>query len=462
LFPERQILLRSSERVRSVLLPSWLQAIAVIACVGVFGGVSYLAISYFAMHRQLERASASSRTVQVAAKKTTNTEADAVAALNQELASTNEQYGALKQRYDAMVAGQSADAAATNQAQQALQQKLDQAEQQLSANSGNVAQLKKSVDDLRASLKRSEQERGVETTHAHQLEIEMQTLAARANLLKAIVDSKDEQLARLRSLLPKSSEQLGQVPAGTTVVPPPADTSLDADPHKHSALDSKVMRGSGVPASNVAQLQGGAASHHSPSRLEQILASTGVDIDKMLRHVNSSSEPDVGGPFIALDSMRTTAAERRRVAALLKIAKLLPLRSPLAIRYEIGSPFGPRLDPFNHRAAFHTGIDLDAPYRTPVYSTAPGIVIFTGWQEGYGRTIEINHGHGIVTLYAHLHRILVARGEHVAAHVEIGQLGSTGRSTGPHLHYEIRLDGRPVNPEKFLEAGKNVVQASAH
>ncbi|MDE1904689.1 MAG: M23 family metallopeptidase, partial [Alphaproteobacteria bacterium] len=92
----------------------------------------------------------------------------------------------------------------------------------------------------------------------------------------------------------------------------------------------------------------------------------------------------------------------------------------------------------------------------------PGVVIFTGWKEGYGRTIEIDHGHGIVTLYAHLHRIMVANGERVAAHVKIAQLGSTGRSTGPHLHYEIRLDGRPVNPEKFLEAGKNVVQASAH
>jgi murein DD-endopeptidase MepM/ murein hydrolase activator NlpD len=363
-----------------------------------------------------------------------------------------------------MAAGQSTNPAATDQAQQELQQKLDKAEQQLSANSSNVTQLKKTIDELHGSLKRSEEARNADVAQAHQLKFQMQTLTARANLLKAIVDSKNDQLARLRSLLARPNEQVGQMPTPVTgsEAVKPTDTSLVTDPHKHSALSPRDATPSSAPKPQLAKLETGIAARHSPSRLEQILASTGVDITKMIRHISPQSEPGVGGPFIALDSMRSTAIERRRIAALLKIAKLLPLRSPLAVPYRVGSPFGPRLDPFNHRAAFHPGIDLDAPYRTPVYSTAPGIVIFTGWQEGYGRTVEINHGHGIVTLYAHLHRILVARGEHVAAHVEIGQLGSTGRSTGPHLHYEIRLDGRPVNPEKFLEAGKNVVQASAH
>jgi murein DD-endopeptidase MepM/ murein hydrolase activator NlpD len=104
---------------------------------------------------------------------------------------------------------------------------------------------------------------------------------------------------------------------------------------------------------------------------------------------------------------------------------------------------------------FHPGVDLAAPYKTPVYSTAPGKVVFTGVMNGYGRVVEIDHGHGIETLYAHLHRILVARGQYVGAHHEIGQLGSTGRSTGPHVHYEIRVDGTPVDPEKFIQAGKN-------
>ncbi len=458
LFPERQILLRSAEHVRAVLLPSWLQAMIIFACVATIGGMSYLAVGYFAMHRELDRAGMSSRAARITARQDANAEASAVATLNQQLAGVNDQYAALKQRYDAMVANQSANTVATDQAQEDLQQKLKQAEQQLSTNNGDVAQLKKSIDELRASLKRSEQARSAESTHARELEAEMHTLTARANLLKAIVNSKDEQLARLRALVANPNEQVGQVPPSA----PPAATPGTTNPQKQSALKSEPLADNSDATVPSTQLGSANGTHHQTTKLEQILASTGVDITKMIRRISPQSEPDVGGPFIALDSMRSNAIEHRRIAALLKIAKLLPLRSPLAIHYRIDSPFGPRRDPFNHRAAFHPGIDLGAPYRTPVYSTAPGVIIFTGWQEGYGRTVEIDHGHGIVTLYAHLHRILVARGQHVAAHVEIAQLGSTGRSTGPHLHYEIRLDGRPVNPEKFLEAGKHVVQASAH
>ncbi|MDE2229417.1 MAG: peptidoglycan DD-metalloendopeptidase family protein [Alphaproteobacteria bacterium] len=473
LFPERQILLRSTERVRLVLLPSWLQAMIVIACIGTFGGVSYLAVGYFAMHRALDQVGAAPRRSHVATDAVNAPAApsdNALAALNQQLAAVNAQYTVLKQRYDAAVANQSTSETATDQAQQDLQQKLDSAEQQLAANNGNVAQLKRSIDDLRAHLKQAEQARVAEKARAHQLEVDMQTLTARANLLKAIVDSKDEQLAKLRSQLAKPGEQLGAAPStapgASAPAAKPAVTSGAVDPQKHSALvpDALVNNpGTVEPAPQVAQLGPDRGDHRPTSELERVLASTGVDIDKLLRRISPSVATGAsGGPFVALDSMRSNALERRRVAALLKVAKLLPLRPPLGVRYEIGSPFGPRFDPFNHRAAFHTGIDLDASYRAPVYSTAPGVVIFTGWKEGYGRTVEVDHGHGIVTLYAHLHRIMAARGERVAAHVEIGQLGSTGRSTGPHLHYEIRLDGRPVNPEKFLEAGKNVVRASAH
>ncbi|MGH6994577.1 MAG: M23 family metallopeptidase [Stellaceae bacterium] len=451
-----------------MLLPSWLQAMIVVACIGTLGGASYLTVGYFSLHRDVDHATtvASNEPAapQPAAPAQANSEAQAVAALNQQLAAINGQYAALKQNYDAMVASQSAQAAAPTQ--QDLQQKLAAAQQQLSNNGGNVSQLKKSVDELHAELKRSEQARTAEATHTRQLEDAMQTLTARTNLLKAIADSKDEQLARLRAQLAKPGEQVGAVPPTSTpapaAAPKPTSDSLETLPGKHSALAPDTVGEGASFNAPVAQLETHGVSPHPTSRLEEVLASTGVDLDKIIGHISQQSEPAMGGPFVSLDSMRSNAAEQQRVAALLKVAKILPLRAPLDVRYGIGSPFGARTDPFNGRPEFHTGIDLDAPYRTTVYSTAPGVVIFTGWKEGYGRTIEIDHGHGIVTLYAHLHRILVANGERVVAHVKIAQLGSTGRSTGPHLHYEIRLDGRPVNPEKFLEAGKNVVQASAH
>ena len=381
LFPERQILLRSTERVRSVLLPSWLQAMIVVACIGTFGAASYLTVGYFAMHRELVRAggtASTNRASESGPQAQANSEAEAVAALNQQLTTISAQYTALKQHYDAVVAGQSANVSATDQGQQGLQQKLAAAQQQLADNSGNVAQLKKSIDELRADLKRSEQARTTEVTHARQLEDAMQTLTARANLLKAIADSKDEQLARLRAQLAKPGEQVGAVPPAAK---PDAD-SLVTEPGKHSALapetvgEGAALAAPEAPAASVAE-----SNKHPPtSKLEQILASTGVDLDKIIGHISQQPEPAMGGPFVSLDSMRSSAIEQQRVAALLKVAKLLPLRSPLDMHYTVGSPFGARRDPFNGRGEFHTGIDLDATYRSTIYSTAPGVVVFTGWK----------------------------------------------------------------------------------
>ena len=166
-----------------------------------------------------------------------------------------------------------------------------------------------------------------------------------------------------------------------------------------------------------------------------------------------------GGPYVAFDP-RLASTDKEREKALQGLVQSLPLAAPLD-HYQLESPFGPRIDPINHREGFHTGVDLAAPYLSPVYSTAPGTVSFTGVKGDYGRVVDITHAHGIVTRYAHLHRILVALGQKVTAHALIGELGSTGRSTGPHVHYEVLVDGVALDPAKFLEAGKSVVQISA-
>jgi murein DD-endopeptidase MepM/ murein hydrolase activator NlpD len=137
-----------------------------------------------------------------------------------------------------------------------------------------------------------------------------------------------------------------------------------------------------------------------------------------------------------------------------KLMKTLPLTAPLD-KYNFESPFGVRHDPFNGRAAMHTGVDLSGPYKTPVMSTAPGTVVFAGYSTGYGKLVEIDHGNGIHTKYGHLNRILVNVGQKIGKHSPIGLLGSSGRSTGPHVHYEVVVNGTPQDPEKFLEAGKS-------
>ena len=124
------------------------------------------------------------------------------------------------------------------------------------------------------------------------------------------------------------------------------------------------------------------------------------------------------------------------------------------------SGFGVRFDPFTRRPAFHSGLDFAGGFMTPVMSTGPGVVSFTGVRAGYGNTIEIDHGGGLKTRYAHLAGIAVRAGQRVAVGQRIGAMGSTGRSTGPHLHYEVWVNGRPQNPDRFVKAGEYVLQNS--
>ena len=182
----------------------------------------------------------------------------------------------------------------------------------------------------------------------------------------------------------------------------------------------------------------------------------GFSVEKLLAQLGVR-QAAVGGPFVAVGSNKGAQLPDEQVA---KLMKTLPLTAPLD-KYTFESPFGVRHDPFNGRAAMHTGVDLSGPYKTPVMSTAPGTVVFAGYSTGYGKLVEIDHGNGIHTKYGHLNRILVNVGQKIGKHSPIGLLGSTGRSTGPHVHYEVVVNGTPQDPEKFLEAGKSPILVKA-
>ena len=134
------------------------------------------------------------------------------------------------------------------------------------------------------------------------------------------------------------------------------------------------------------------------------------------------------------------------------IVDRVPLRRPLGT-LEVTSTFGARLDPFFGRPAMHTGVDLREAWGENVAATASGVVSLAGSDGGYGKMVEIDHGNGIKTRYAHLGAIAVAVNQTIPAGTIVGQVGSTGRATGPHLHYEVRIDGEPVDPARFLAAG---------
>lgn len=210
------------------------------------------------------------------------------------------------------------------------------------------------------------------------------------------------------------------------------------------------------------------------AEVERIIASTGLDLARVIKvPVKESRNAPRGGPFVpwpAGPAPDGTAEARRllgvasgldRLQALRSLLAHLPLASPIA-HVEISSGFGFRLDPFSGFAALHEGIDLSGPANSPIYSTAAGTVSYAGWKSEYGNVVEIDHGFGIATRYAHLGRINVKTGEPVRLHQQLGLIGTTGRTTGVHLHYEVRVDGQARNPVKFLKADRYVPEAGHH
>ncbi|MEO1701905.1 MAG: peptidoglycan DD-metalloendopeptidase family protein [Pseudomonadota bacterium] len=162
---------------------------------------------------------------------------------------------------------------------------------------------------------------------------------------------------------------------------------------------------------------------------------------------NEASEFDVRLAELGL-ALETLDAARASVSA-------FPIAHP-APGKSITSRYGNRRDPIIGRTAFHAGIDFRTPTGTPIYATAAGTVTQAGRHGGYGKLVEIQHANGLTTRYAHLSRIRVKKGQKVAAGTHIGAAGSTGRSTGPHLHYEVRRNDKPTNPMTYLKAGNSL------
>ena len=164
---------------------------------------------------------------------------------------------------------------------------------------------------------------------------------------------------------------------------------------------------------------------------------------------------DVDEPFAV--RIQRAAQDLSEARALSDAVSSLPLARPTSAGPQT-SGFGVRFDPFTRRPAYHSGLDFSGGRAAPIHATGPGVVSFTGVRSGYGNTVEIDHGRGLKTRYAHLSSIAVRPGQRVAIGQRVGGMGSTGRSTGTHLHYEVWVNGRAQNPGRFLKAGQYVQQ----
>ena len=194
--------------------------------------------------------------------------------------------------------------------------------------------------------------------------------------------------------------------------------------------------------------------------LERVVAMTGLDIDRMIG-TKGRGGPQVEAKYTEDETLneRVTDLRRRleRWQSLQSAVKNLPLVAPLG-EYRVASGFGGRRDPFTGRWSSHNGIDMAVQAGTPIQATGPGTVVLTGWHGGYGWMVEVDHGMGVRTRYAHMQSILAEKGQKVEVGSKIGLVGSSGRSSGPHLHYEILIDGKAVDPTNFLTAGRYVLK----
>jgi len=199
------------------------------------------------------------------------------------------------------------------------------------------------------------------------------------------------------------------------------------------------------------------------------IATTGLDAARLISSV-AQTRLGRGGPEIPIREVvglerhaaltdATVGLNKQwyRLFALKEVRRFLPLTAPLG-QYWISSAYGERADPFTGKQSLHSGMDMVAPIGSAIRATAPGRVAFAGKRNRYGRLIVIDHGHGITTRYAHLGKILIEAGAWVERGQRIAALGNSGRSTGPHLHYEVRFRDRTLDPARFLEAGARAIE----
>ncbi|MBQ7289535.1 MAG: peptidoglycan DD-metalloendopeptidase family protein [Alphaproteobacteria bacterium] len=191
-------------------------------------------------------------------------------------------------------------------------------------------------------------------------------------------------------------------------------------------------------------------------RINSTLVTLGLNQTTLLRNANKYNNPLVGSAFTPIEFDKTLDEKYQKLAdglerwnGLRRLNEILPLGKPVNSR--ITSNYGTRKDPFTGKPKKHRGIDFAGKIGTELMAVAPGRVVSAGERVGYGTTVEIDHGLGFTTLYAHLSQILVSRGDWVRPGTVIGLAGSSGRSTGPHLHYEIRYKGAPFDPTKFIK-----------
>lgn len=254
------------------------------------------------------------------------------------------------------------------------------------------------------------------------------------------------------------------IPAAGRDAPPAAPTAGPTDGDSDPAAKVAAATASVDKMMDESKLALAALSQEASARTNQIVGTLAtVGIRPKLPDADADTDAE-GGPLLPpvdgaegtslIDDANAVAAALERLKSARQAADGAPIHMPVSSMTRVSSIFGNRKDPFTGRLAFHPGIDFAAPWGTTVLSAGAGTVTFVGQINGYGNAVEITHPSGVVSRYGHLSSFLVKVGDPVETGTPIARVGSTGRSTGPHLHFELRTDDTAVDPARYLNAGK--------
>lgn len=297
------------------------------------------------------------------------------------------------------------------------------------------------------------------------LELE-QTFAAVQGTLRRAVDERDAAQAELVAMGADTASDVDLAPVVALVTAALAQTAAERDEAAAARaeassravdfdLELRLMAEQTEDA--FGQIEDALALSTEP--LDEAFRSAGLDPQDLVGAASS----DHASPEMALSTSGTSRGDDSSVRANRILDRLdeighyaeamesVPLAMPVQAAFRFTSPFGPRW------GRMHEGVDMAGPVGTPVYATADGEVTFAGWQNGYGRIVIVRHPYGLETRYPHLNAIRAEVGQRVSRGDQVGDMGNSGRSTGPHLHYEIRVNGEAVNPMTFIRAGQEIL-----
>ncbi|MCC6470506.1 MAG: peptidoglycan DD-metalloendopeptidase family protein [Alphaproteobacteria bacterium] len=460
LFPDRQLFVRANDHVRFLALSRRTQL--VLACTGVLLVGWMVAATAFAvaMHRSLDGRDQRLARQRVAYDKLVSDVSAYQDKVTQVTRSLRDRQAYLLGLFETGAGRDTASDGSASEpggreavARAALQRQIRQLDGELETMTDMSVALEENLADVRQRLVAAMAERD-------------QVAMARAELWQRLQESQRrekgeaERNLTLRDTLGRTLQQLNLATDERDQI----ERERDFYRTRYKDLERDVAEGQEQQQNLVYRLAERAGD--SIQEAERIVSLTGINPKSMVRTAHAMPATAQGGPFVPLDRKERPLEPLQSAVALLdlqlerwdglqQLLRAIPFAPPVDA-YSVTSTFGPRTDPFTQSMAMHQGLDMSAPRRTTVYVGAPGTVVFASRKDRYGKMIEIDHGMGIVTRYGHLDEMLVKPGDKVGFRTKIGLVGSTGRTSGSHLHYEIVVKGKPLDPQRFLDVGKHL------